>query len=147
MKTRHDKDTKRTRFKQTRHLRNIHTNCCGDIAKIVVQSSHDWTGEALPSYLRTTPEITLMRHSILPNKPMSVHKHPAICAAYVLEGDLTLIKPDGTEKTFHKGDGFLEMVDKWHHGENRGDVPVELIMFYTSSKHLPLSVLHDKLID
>lgn len=52
MKTRHDK----TRFKQTRHLRNRHTNCCGDIA-IVVQSNHDWTGEALPSYLRTTPRL------------------------------------------------------------------------------------------
>lgn len=137
--------TKKARVKQTRQLRNKHTNCCSDIAKIVVQSSDDWTGEALPSYLRTTPEITLMRHSILPNKTMSVHKHPSICAAYVLEGELTLIQEGGVEKTFHKGDGFVEMVGNWHLGENRGDLPVELIMFYASSKHLPLWILQDKL--
>jgi quercetin dioxygenase-like cupin family protein len=110
------------------------------ITKLVIQSGDNWAGEALPPYLTSPPQISLMRYTIPPRTALPVHKHPAINAAYVMEGDLTVIKEGGGEKVFHKGDAIIEMVDQWHHGENRGDKPVELIVFYAGSKNLPLAI-------
>lgn len=110
------------------------------ITKLVIQSGDNWAGEPLPPYLTSPPQISLMRYTIPPKTALPVHKHPAINAAYVMEGDLTVIKEGGSEKVFHKGDAIIEMVDRWHHGENRGDKPVELIVFYAGSKNLPLAI-------
>ncbi len=110
------------------------------VTKLVIQSGDNWAGAPLPPYLTSQPEISLMRYTIPPKTALPVHKHPAINAAYVMEGDLTVIKESGGERVFRKGDAIIEMVDQWHHGENRGDRPVELIVFYAGSKNLPLAI-------
>ena len=110
------------------------------VTKLVIQSGDNWTGAPLPPYLNSPPEIALIRFTIPPKTTLPVHKHPAINAAYVMEGDLTVIKEGGGERVFRKGDAIIEMVDQWHHGENRGDKPVELIVFYAGSKNLPLAI-------
>ena len=45
----------------------------------------------------------------------------------------------------HEGEVVVEMVDAIHHGENRGNKPVILYMFYLSQKDLPLSVQHPEI--
>ncbi len=112
----------------------------GIVTNLVVRSGNDWTGNPLPPYLRSDPQIAVMKFIIPPNTSLPVHKHPAINAAYVIDGELTVVQEGGIQRTFKKGEVVIEMVDQWHHGINQGSVPVELVVFYATTKDLPLAI-------
>ena len=44
----------------------------------------------------------------------------------------------GGNSTFRAGDTVMEMIGTVHYGENRGDEPAEVIMFYAGTEGLPL---------
>lgn len=113
----------------------------GISAELVIRSSSDWTGSSLPSYSPNTPEVAVMKFTIPPNTALPIHKHPAINVAYVVNGELTVVQEGGIQRTFKKGDVVIEMVEKWHHGINQASVPVELIVFYATSKDVPLAIM------
>lgn len=112
----------------------------GVVTNLVIRSGDDWTGNPLPPYLPSAPEVAVMRFTIPPQTSLPVHKHPAINAAYVIDGELTVIQEGGIQRTFKKGDVVIEMVEKWHYGINQGAVPVELVVFYATTKDLPLAI-------
>lgn len=112
----------------------------GVVTSLVIRSGSDWTGSALPPYLTSTPEVAVMKFTIPPQTALPIHKHPAINAAYVVDGEITVIQEGGIQRTFKKGDVIIEMVDKWHHGINQGSAPVELVVFYATTKDLPLAI-------
>lgn len=64
------------------------------------------------------------------------------CPTILVQGELTIVAQDGTEKVVHEGEAIVEMVGTIHHGENRGTQPAVLYMFYLSQKDMPLSVQH-----
>ena len=115
----------------------------GVTTELVIRSPNDWSGDRLPPYLLDAPEIALMKYIIPPQTALPVHQHPSINAAYVMSGEVTVIKEGGGERTFRKGEAIIEMVGKWHHGINRGTTPTELIVFYASAKDLPLAIKKD----
>ena len=112
----------------------------GVVTNLVIRSGNDWTGSALPPYLTSTPEVAVMKFTIPPQTALPIHKHPAINAAYVVDGEITVIQEGGIQRAFKKGEVIVEMVDKWHHGINQGSVPVELVVFYATTKDLPLAI-------
>ena len=112
----------------------------GVVTNLVARSGNDWTGNPLPSYLSSTPEVAVMRFTIPPNTSLPVHKHPAINAAYVIDGELTVVQEGGIQRTFKKGEVVIEMVEKWHYGMNQGSAPVELVVFYATTKDLSLAI-------
>ena len=112
----------------------------GVVTELVVRSGNDWTGSPLPPYLSSSPEVAVMRFSIPPQTALPIHKHPAINAAYVIDGELTVFQEGGAQRNFKKGEVVIEMVEKWHHGINQGSVPVELVVFYATTKDLPLAI-------
>ena len=112
----------------------------GIVTTLVIRSSDDWSGVQLPPYLKDIPEIALMRYTIPPQAALPIHQHPAINAAYVMDGEVTVFKEGGTQRTFRKGEAIIEMVGQWHHGMNQGPVPTELIVFYATAKDLPLAI-------
>jgi quercetin dioxygenase-like cupin family protein len=59
-------------------------------------------------------------------------------AGYVLSGEVTLEREDGTRRHFIAGQALTESVDSVHRGMT-GDGPVVLIVFYTGTPGLPLS--------
>ena len=73
------------------------------------------------------------------------HHHPVMNYGILVQGELTIIGQDGQEKVVHEGEAVVEMVNTIHHGENRGDKPVILYMFYLSQKDLPLAVQHPEI--
>ncbi len=115
----------------------------GITTELVIRTPDDWSGSKLPPYLNDAPEIALMRYIIPPQTALPIHQHPSINAAYVMEGEVTVVKEGGGERTFRKGEAIIEMVGKWHHGINRGSVSTELIVFYATAKDLPLAVKKD----
>ena len=116
----------------------------GIVTELVVRSGNDWTGSPLPSYLSSAPEVAVMRFTIPPQTSLPIHKHPAINAAYVIDGELTVFQECGIQRNFKKGEVVIEMVEKWHHGINQGSVPVELVVFYATTKDLPLAIKKPK---
>lgn len=104
-----------------------------------IESASSWDGAPLPRYPAGTPLVTILRYTVAPHARLPLHRHPVINAGAVLRGELTVVAEDGRERTFRAGEGIVEMVGTLHYGENRGDEPIELVMFYAGSEGLPLS--------
>jgi quercetin dioxygenase-like cupin family protein len=131
-------------FALTLNLAHADEDHPGIVTNLVIRSSNDWTGSTLPPYLVSAPEVAVMRFTIPPQTALPIHKHPAINAAYVIEGELTVFQEGGIQRNFKKGEVVIEMVEKWHHGINQGTVPVELVVFYATTKDLPLAIKKTK---
>jgi quercetin dioxygenase-like cupin family protein len=66
---------------------------------------------------------------IAPGAKLPVHKHPFPRYAYVLNGTLTVTEAEtGTKYPYKAGDFIVEVVDRWHSGENTGADPVRLLV-------------------
>lgn len=108
--------------------------------QILAQDTRSWDGAALPSYPSGTPEIVICRIKIAPGARLDKHYHPVINAGIVERGILTIVADDGRERDFGPGEAIIEMVNVAHYGENRGDEPVDLVMFYASTPGTPISL-------
>jgi quercetin dioxygenase-like cupin family protein len=69
---------------------------------------------------------------------MKWHSHPIPNAGYILAGDLTIEKKDGTKRHFVAGQAITETVDSVHRGLT-GSEPAVLIVFYSGVVGKPLS--------
>lgn len=56
----------------------------------------------------------------------------------ILRGELTVVSDNGTERTFHAGEGVVELVGTVHYGENRSDGETEMVIFYAGAEVAPL---------
>lgn len=120
---------------------------CGadETAKISVQelvkTSIVWNGDALPNYPTGSPQVTLLKITIPPQTRLPWHKHPVINVGYLLAGELKVTAEDGQTLTLRAGDPIVELVDQWHYGENTGDEPAVILVFYAGEKDAPVTVL------
>ena len=108
----------------------------------LIRTSQSWDGVALPDYLQGHPEIVGMKYEIPTGQKLGWHHHPVMNFGILVQGELTIVSEDGTEKVVHEGEAVVEMVGTIHHGENRGSKAVILYMFYLSQPGLPISVQH-----
>lgn len=104
----------------------------------LAETSCSWDGRQLPVYPAATPEITILRYTFPPHQRLAAHRHSVINCGVMLRGELTIVTADGKEKTFKAGESLVEMFGEAHYGENRGDEPTEVIMFYAGAEGLPL---------
>jgi quercetin dioxygenase-like cupin family protein len=111
----------------------------------LIRTSQSWDGVELPDYLQGRPELVAMKYVFPAGQKLGWHHHPVMNYGILVQGELTIIGQDGKEKTVHEGEPVVEMVNTIHHGENRGDKPVILYMFYLSQKGLPLAVQHPEI--
>ena len=109
------------------------------------RTSRSWDGAELPDYPQGRPELVAVKYVIPQGRKLGWHHHDAMNHGVLVQGELTIVAIDGTEKVVHEGEAIVEMVGTVHHGENRGEKPVVLYMFYLSQKGLPLSVQHPEI--
>ena len=109
------------------------------------RTSQSWDGAELPDYPQGRPELVAVKYVIPQGSKLGWHHHDAMNHGVLVQGELTIVDVDGTEKVVHEGEAIVEMVGTVHHGENRGTKPVILYMFYLSQKGLPLSVPHPEI--
>ena len=75
------------------------------------------------------PTVIFSSSVFAPGARTPVHKHPYPHYVYILEGTLTIVKTDsGKSYDMKPGTFFLEMVDAWHYGINKGTVPVRTLV-------------------
>jgi quercetin dioxygenase-like cupin family protein len=104
----------------------------------LTKTTSSWDETPLKSYPSGQPEITVLKITIPPHTALKWHTHPMPNAGYILSGEITLEKKDGTKKHFVAGQAVTETVDIVHRGVT-GDQPVTLIVFYAGTPGLPLS--------
>lgn len=106
----------------------------------LIRTSQSWDGAQLPDYLQGRPELVVRKYVFPAGQKLGWHHHPVMNYGVLVQGELTIIAKDETEKVVHAGEAVVEMVGTVHHGENRGTQPAILYMFYVSQEGLPLSV-------
>lgn len=109
------------------------------------RTSQSWDGAELPDYPQGRPELVAVKYEIPQGSKLGWHHHDAMNHGVLVQGELTIVALDGTEKVVHEGEAVVEMVGTVHHGENRGTKPVVLYMFYLSQQGQPLSVPHPEI--
>lgn len=108
--------------------------------KVLAGGSQAWDCSQLPNYPQGEPDVIVTRLQIEPGLRLPMHVHPVINAGMVISGELTVTGADGVEHVFGPGEALIEMVGRPHYGENRGEEPVDLVMFYASTPGTPLSL-------
>jgi quercetin dioxygenase-like cupin family protein len=75
------------------------------------------------------PMVIVSSSTFAPGARTPVHKHIYPHYVYIQEGTLTIVSTE-TGKSFDMKPGtfFLEMLDKWHYGINKGTVPVKTLV-------------------
>ena len=98
----------------------------GVVSTPIVQTRTTNTGQ--PIEVPAHPTVIVSQTTIAPGARIRTHKHPYPHYVYVVEGTLTVVD-EASGKTFEikPGGFFAEMVDTWHHGENRGATTVRLV--------------------
>jgi quercetin dioxygenase-like cupin family protein len=106
--------------------------------EILIQSMSSWDGTPYVSYPAGRPQITILKITIAPHTTMKWHSHPLPNAGYILSGELTIERKDGTKKHFVAGQAVTETVNSVHRGITGAERTV-LIVFYPGTPGLPLS--------
>ncbi len=108
---------------------------------VLAKTSSSWNGTPLKSYAKGTPEITILKIVIPAKTKLSMHKHPYMNAGVLTKGQLTVVTIDKKVLELKAGDAIVEVVDKWHYGENKGDTPAEIIVVYAGIKDKPITII------
>jgi quercetin dioxygenase-like cupin family protein len=82
-----------------------------------------------PGRARVTADIV----TIQPGQETRLHKHGVPLFAYVLSGEATVDYGDKGVKVYPAGSAFMEAMDQWHRGVNRGKTPVRILAVYLGS--------------
>ncbi|WP_213807702.1 cupin domain-containing protein [Granulicella sp. dw_53] len=98
----------------------------------LLQSAASWDGTPYKTYPSGQPQITVLKYTIAAHTTMKWHTHPFPNSGYILSGELTIEKKDGTKKHFVAGEALTETVDSVHRGIT-GDQPLVLVVFYAGT--------------
>ncbi len=109
-------------------------------AQVLAKTPNSWNGNALKTYPEGTPEITILRIRIPAGTTLPWHTHPVINAGVLISGELTVTTKAGQVLELKAGDPIVEVVDTWHYGENKGDQPADIIVFYAGTKGNPITI-------
>jgi quercetin dioxygenase-like cupin family protein len=75
------------------------------------------------------PTVIFSTSTFAPGARTPVHKHPYPHYVCIEAGTLTVVRPEtGTEFLVKSGSCFVEMIDKFHYGINKGAVPVRTLV-------------------
>ncbi len=105
----------------------------------LVESSVAWDGSSLPPYPSTEPVLSIFKYTFPPHTVTNSHFHEIINCGVILSGTLTIVNENGESRDFHAGEAIVETCNTIHHGENRGDEDVVILMFYAGTSGISLS--------
>jgi len=106
----------------------------------LAESTKSWNGDSLPPYLSGQPKITILKITIPPHAKLELHKHLVINAGVLTKGVLTVVDDKQNTLELKAGDTIVELVNTYHYGENKGDEPAEIIVFYAGTADSPITV-------
>ena len=106
----------------------------------LAETSKSWNGDVLPRYPEGKPKITVLKITIPPHSKLNIHKHLVINAGVLTKGELTVVDEQNNTLNLKAGDALVELVNAYHYGENKGNTPAEIIVFYAGTEGVPITV-------
>lgn len=96
----------------------------------------------LPDLTMKDWAVTLVEVSYAPGQASGAHRHPGITVAYVLEGEIRSKVGTGPEKTYKKGEAFMETPNELHAVSRNASTtqPAKLLAVMFAEKGKPLTV-------
>ena len=89
-------------------------------------------GGAPISYPKTdSAEVTALLLEIGPGGETGRHMHPNPTFVYVLEGAIDVEMDGGGVHSYKAGDSFLEVLNTWHNGKNKGTTTAKVLVVFT----------------
>lgn len=108
-------------------------------SELLLQETETWVGQPI-EYPEGSPQVSLVEIEIAPGEITGWHYHPMPSVGYLLQGTLEVTaRESGDVIQFQKGEAVAEMVGDVHRGQNVGDEPVRLLVFYAGSDELELT--------
>src|SRR5690606_26787534 len=102
-------------------------------AVTLIETDKSWNGNDLPKYPDGKPKITVLKITIPPHSKLNIHKHLVINAGVLTKGELTVVDEQNNTLHLKAGDALVELVNSCHFGENTGNSPAEIIVFYAGT--------------
>jgi quercetin dioxygenase-like cupin family protein len=96
----------------------------------ILQSGTTVAGVAIAYPKTDSAEVTALRLDIGPGGETGRHMHPFPTFVYVLEGTINVEMDGGAAHSYKAGDSFLEVVNTWHNGKNRGTTTAKVLVVF-----------------
>ncbi len=100
----------------------------------LVQGSETLNGMKIAYPKTENAEMTALMAEVAPGAEIGLHMHPVPLVVYVLEGTLDVEMQGGAKHQIEAGKAFLEVVNTWHNGINRGKTPVKFLVVFAGEK-------------
>ena len=108
-------------------------------AKPVLKANQTADGGALKYPQTDKPEITSFIVTIQPGGRTSLHQHPVVTYAYILEGEFDVHQGDAT-RHYKTGDAVIEPIGSNMQGFNPGTLPTKLLVVMVGEEGKPNTV-------
>lgn len=95
----------------------------------LLQGSTTIEGKSI-AYPTGTAEMAALMVEVAPGKEIGLHMHPVPLVVYIMEGELDVEVAEGGKHKITAGQAFLEVVNTWHNGINRGKKPVKFLVVF-----------------
>ncbi|HEY5648793.1 MAG TPA: cupin domain-containing protein [Nitrospiria bacterium] len=95
----------------------------------LLQGSDTIEGKAI-AYPTGKAEMSALMVEVAPGAEIGLHMHPVPLVVYVMEGELDVEVSGGGKHKISAGKAFLEVVNTWHNGINRGKTPVKFLVVF-----------------
>ena len=96
----------------------------------VLQSGTTAGGTAIAYPKTDSAEVTALVLDIGPGGETGRHMHPYPTFVYVLDGAIDVEMDGGMVHTYRAGDSFLEVLNTWHNGKNKGTTPAKVLVVF-----------------
>ncbi|MBI1967151.1 MAG: cupin domain-containing protein [Gemmatimonadetes bacterium] len=96
----------------------------------ILQSGATVGGAPIAYPTTDSAEVTALLLDIGPGGETGRHMHPYPTFVYVLEGAIDVEMDGGMIHSYKAGDSFLEVVNTWHNGKNKGTAPAKVLVVF-----------------
>jgi len=96
----------------------------------ILQSGTTVGGTAIAYPKTDSAEVTALVLDIAPGGETGRHMHPYPTFVYVLQGAIDVEMDGGMVHSYKAGDSFLEVVNTWHNGTNKGTTPAKVLVVF-----------------
>lgn len=96
----------------------------------VLQSGKTSAGASIAYPKTDSAEVTALVLDIGPGGETGRHMHPYPTFVYVLDGAIDVEMDGGIVHTYKAGDSFLEALNTWHNGKNKGTTPAKVLVVF-----------------
>jgi quercetin dioxygenase-like cupin family protein len=103
----------------------------------ILQSGSTVAGVPIAYPKTDSAEVTALRADIGPGGETGRHMHPYPAFVYVLEGTVDVEMEGGMMHSYKAGDSFLEVLNTWHNGRNKGPETAKLLVVFAGVKGKP----------